>query len=77
MATTAPKPEPDHPEPAERPTLVPDPLDSSRQARETYPVDPTRGHGAFIAAHMGVHLAYSASSARPRLRYDLAVSSVS
>ena len=43
MATTAPKLEPDHHEPAEQPTLVPDDPDSSLQARETYPLDPTQG----------------------------------
>ena len=43
MATTAPKLEPDRREPAEHPALVTDPPESSRQARETYPVDPTQG----------------------------------
>ncbi len=42
MATLRAELEPDHHAPAEQPTLVPDPPDSSRQARETYPVDPTQ-----------------------------------
>ena len=33
----------DHHQPAEHPTLVPDPSHRSGQARETYPVDPTQG----------------------------------
>ncbi len=43
MATTAPELKPHDREPAEHPTLVPDPRDSSRPERETYPLDPTQG----------------------------------
>ena len=70
MATLPAKLEPDHRAPAEHPTLVPDPPDSSRQPRETYPVDLTQGRkigsDPFDDPTQGRKIGQTPTTTRPR-----------